>query len=132
MDSSCNYLNIELDRKEKRSIIASLVTSFLSLTYQGISSYLYSIRNKALQKAFMDRENKVNLGRNKIFHLEDSMVMYSIYNSDTLEKLINTVYKIHSKTTWNESYLPVKLIIGITGIYPRKELATVLIILSCI
>ena len=30
------------------------------------------------------------------------MVMYSIYNSDTLEKLITTVYKMHNKTTWNE------------------------------
>ena len=30
------------------------------------------------------------------------MVMYSIYNSDTLEKLITTVHKMHSKTIWNE------------------------------
>ena len=33
--------------------------------------------------------------------------MYSIYNSDTLEKLINKVHKIHNKTTWNE-----KLFVG--------------------
>ena len=30
------------------------------------------------------------------------MVTYSIYNSDTWEKLINTVHKMHNKTTWNE------------------------------
>ena len=30
------------------------------------------------------------------------MVMYGIYNSDTLEKLINTVNEIHNTTTWNE------------------------------
>ena len=30
------------------------------------------------------------------------MVKYGIYNSDTLEKLINTVHKMHNNTTWNE------------------------------
>ena len=46
------------------------------------------------------------------------MVMYSIYNSDTLEKLINTVNKMHNKTTWNEkNSLPVKLIICVIGHY---------------
>ena len=30
------------------------------------------------------------------------MVMHGIYNSDTLEKLISTVHKMHNKTTWNE------------------------------
>ena len=28
--------------------------------------------------------------------------MYGIYNSDTLEKLIDTMHKMHNKTTWNE------------------------------
>ena len=30
------------------------------------------------------------------------MVMYSVYNSDTLEDLIDTVHKLHNRTTWNE------------------------------
>ena len=30
------------------------------------------------------------------------MVMYGVYNSDTLEDLIDTVNKLHNKTTWNE------------------------------
>ena len=47
-------------------------------------------------------ENKVDIKCNKIFHLEDSMVMYGIYNSDTLEDLIETVHKLHNKSTWNE------------------------------
>ena len=33
--------------------------------------------------------------------------MYCIYNSDTLEKLNNTVHKMHNETTWNE-----KLFVG--------------------
>ena len=30
------------------------------------------------------------------------MVVYGVYNSDTLEDLINAVHKSHNKTTWNE------------------------------
>ena len=28
--------------------------------------------------------------------------MYGVYNSDTLEDLIDTVHKLHNRTTWNE------------------------------
>ena len=34
-------------------------------------------------------EKQVNLERNKKFHYEDWMIMYGIYNSETIEKLIN-------------------------------------------
>ena len=47
-------------------------------------------------------ENKINLQCNRIIHLEDSMVMYGIYNLETLEKLIYTVHKMHNSTTLNE------------------------------
>ena len=47
-------------------------------------------------------ENKVDIQHNKIFYLEDSMVMYGIYNSDALEDLINTVHRLYNKSTWNE------------------------------
>ena len=32
-------------------------------------------------------------------HLENSIVMYSIYNVETLQKVINTVHHIHTITT---------------------------------
>ena len=35
-------------------------------------------------------------------NLEDSMVMYGIYNAETLEKLINTVHHIHNYTSPHE------------------------------
>ena len=53
--------NFPKERKEKRSIISSLLTSFLGLAYKRISSYLHSKRQKALHKAFVAMENKVNL-----------------------------------------------------------------------
>ena len=48
-------------RAEKRSIIASLITGFIGLTYEGISSYLHNKRQNALHKASIAMENKVNL-----------------------------------------------------------------------
>ena len=91
--------------REKRGIITSLITGFIALVYEGISSFLHHKRQKALHKAVNAMDNKVDLQRNKIFHLEDSMVMYGMYNSGTLEDLIDTVHKLHNRTTWNEKLL---------------------------
>ena len=96
-------------RVEKRSIIALLITSFIGLAYESISSFLHKKRQKALHKALVSLANKVNLQRNKIIHLEDSMVMYGIYNLETLEKLINTVHKMHNTTTPNKKLFASKL-----------------------
>ena len=47
-------------------------------------------------------ENDIDIQCNKLFHLEDSMVLHGIYNSDTLENLIDTVHRLHNQSTWNE------------------------------
>ena len=60
---------------KKRGIITSLITGFIGLAYEGISSFLHHKRQKALQKAVHAIENRVEFQHNKIFHLEDSMVM---------------------------------------------------------
>ena len=57
----------------------------------------------------MAMENKKNIEQNKIFHSEDSMVICGIYNSDTFEKVINTVHEMHNTTTWNEKIFACKL-----------------------
>ena len=92
-----------------------LVISIIGLANEGISSYLHNKRQKALHKAF------VAMG--------DSLVMYDIYNLDTLEKLINTVHKMHNTTTWNENLFARNFIIGFNGIYLRTELAILPLIL---
>ena len=47
-------------------------------------------------------ENIVHLQCNRVFPWEDRMIMYGIYNSDTLETLIDTVNRLHNQRTWNE------------------------------
>ena len=34
--------------------------------------------------------------RNKLIHLENSSVMYGVYNEETLEKLVKTSHALHS------------------------------------
>ena len=43
-----------------------------------------------------------NIEQNRVFHLEDSMIMYGVYNVDTLEKLIKMVHKMNNRSVWYE------------------------------
>ena len=42
---------------------------------------------------------KANIQCNKLIKLENSMLMYGVYNARALEKLINTVQDIHNTTS---------------------------------
>ena len=46
--------------------------------------------------------NKANLQHNKLMKLNDTMLMYGIYNAEMLEKLIKTVHDIHNTTSSHE------------------------------
>ena len=61
------FPNFPKDRKEKRSVITSLITGFIGLAYEGISHHLHNKRQKALHKTFIAMENKINLQHNKLF-----------------------------------------------------------------
>ena len=92
----------QLPTKHKCGIITTLISSFIVLSYEGISSFLHNRRHKALHKAVKVMDSKTAIHHNKLMHLEDSMVMYRIYNAETLEQLINTVHHIHNTTSSNE------------------------------
>ena len=47
-------------------------------------------------------ENKATIQCNKLMQLENSMLMYGIYNAETLEKLITPVRNIHNITSSHE------------------------------
>ena len=50
-----------------------------------------------------------NVQHNQIHYIEDSMIMYGVYNSDTLKDLIDTVHRIQNFMTWNEKTFAGKL-----------------------
>ena len=90
------------EKRHKRSIIGSIISGVIGLTYEDISSFLHNKCQKALQKAVNVMEKKAKFQCNKIHHVEDSMIMYGIYNSDTLEQLIKTVHRMHNTSYWHE------------------------------
>ena len=47
-------------------------------------------------------DTKAIVQGNKLMQLENSMLMYGVYNTETLEKLINTVHHIHNTTSSHE------------------------------
>ena len=93
------------------------MSSFIGLAYEGISSFVHHKCNKALHKAVRAMDNKATIQHNKLMQLENSMLMYGIYNAETLEKLINTVHNIHNTNSSHErlftgqhSFLTLKLL----------------------
>ena len=47
-------------------------------------------------------DSKTTIQHNKLIQLENSTLMYGIYNAEMLEKLINTVHQIHNTTSSHE------------------------------
>ena len=106
-----NILKHEIDlilpqvpRKQKHGIITTLVSSFIELAYEGISSFLHHNQNKTLYKAVKAMDSKTNIQHNKLIQLENSILMYGVYNAKTLEKFIDTAHQIHNTTSSHERF----------------------------
>ena len=81
----------------------------IGLGYEGISSFLYHKRHKALHKAVDIMNKKTGIQHNQIHHLEDTVIMYGVCKLDTLKDLIDTVHRMQNFTTWNEKTFAGKL-----------------------
>ena len=88
--------------RQKCGIVTTLVSGFMGLGYEGISSFLQRKHEDALQKVVLAMINEADIQCNKLLKLDNTMLMYGIYNADTLEKLINTVQEIHNATSSHE------------------------------
>ena len=99
LENEINLILPQIPRKQKCGIITTLVSSFIGLACEGISSFLHYKHNKALYKAVKAMDSKANIQHSKLMQLKNSMLMYGIYNADTLEKLLNTVHSIHHMTS---------------------------------
>ena len=47
-------------------------------------------------------DSKADIQHNKLMHLETYMLMYSVYNTEALQKIIKTEHNIHNTTTSHE------------------------------
>ena len=82
--------------------MGSIASKVIGLAFEGISSFLHYKRHKALHKAVNVINTKIDMDHNRVYHLEDTMIMYGKYNSDALMDSIKIVHKMHSVTTWKE------------------------------
>ena len=73
--------------RQKHGIINTLVSSFIGLAQKG-----YQV---SFNKNF-------NIQHNKLMKLDDTMLMYGIYDAETLENLFKTVHEIHNATSSHE------------------------------
>ena len=86
LEKEINLLLPQIPRVQKCGIITMLVSSYIGLAYEGISGFLQSKRNKALHRAIVVMDNKADIQHNILIPLENSMLMYGVYNAKTLEK----------------------------------------------
>ena len=84
------------------TILGSVASKIIGLAFEGISSFLYHKRQKDLHKAVRVINRRTDMEHNRVYHLEDSMIMYGKYNSDNLMSLIDMVHRMHTITTWKE------------------------------
>ena len=121
LEKKIKLLLPQVNERQKCGIITTLVSSFIGLAYEGISSFLQNKRNNALHKAVNTMNNEANIQCNKLIKLDDTMLMYGIYNAETLEKLIKTVHEIHNTTSSHQ-----KLFVGEHNHYFQNTLHTFL------
>ena len=99
LENEIRLLLPQISKRQKHAIITTLVSSFIGLTYEVISSCLQQKCENALHKAVNAMNTQANTQHNKLMKLDDTMLMYGIYNAETLEKLIRTVHEIHNTTS---------------------------------
>ena len=72
-------------RKRKRGVFRAIISGFVGLAFEGILSFLLNRRHKALCKDVSAMSIKTDIQRNKLMDLENTLVMYGVYNAETLE-----------------------------------------------
>ena len=88
--------------KQKCGLITTLVSGFIGLAYEEISSFLQKKHKDAFQKAMIAMNSEAEFQCNKLLKFDNTMLMYGIYNAEALEKLINTVKELHNVTSLHE------------------------------
>ena len=89
--------------KSKRGSFSVIISGFVGLAFKGISSFLHNRRHKALHKAVKAMSIWTDIQRNKLMHLENTLIMYGVYNTETLERLVKTVHTLHNRQTLYKS-----------------------------
>ena len=101
-----------LTNRKKRfltTILGTIVTKVVGLAFEGISSFLHHKQHKTLQKVVNALSSRTGIDHNRVYQLEDTMIMYGKYNSDTLMELVNMMHQMQNVTTWKEKIFVSKM-----------------------
>ena len=90
------------DKPRHKHGLVTIVSGFIGLAYEGISSFLQRKWDNALKRAVLAMDNDINTQHNILLKLDNTMLMYGLYNAEMLEKLINTIHNIHNVMTSHE------------------------------
>ena len=102
------------------SILGNVASKVIGLAYEGISSFLHYKRHKALHKAVSVMNKKTDTQCSRIHHLEDTMIMYGVYNSDTLTDFIDTVHRMQILLLGMKRLLQENFMTGLSYILKTK------------
>ena len=91
------------------TILGTIASKVIGLAFEGVSSFLHHKRHKALCKAVKVMNTRSEMDHNRVYHLEDTMIMYIKYNSDTLMELVKTVHQMQNTSTWKEKIFVSKM-----------------------
>ena len=89
--------------KSKRGIFSAIISGFVGLAFEGILIFSHNRMHKALHKAVKAMSTQIYIQRNKLMHLENTLVMYGVYNAEMLGRLVRTVHALPSRHTLYES-----------------------------
>ena len=86
LKNEINVILPQIPRNQKCGNITTLFSCCIGLSYEGISSFLHQKQNKALHKAVRVMDSKTTIQHNKLMQLENPMLMYGVYNAETLRE----------------------------------------------
>ena len=70
--------------KNNRRIPSAIITGFIGLAFECISSFLHHKRHKGLHKVVKAMSVSMDVQRNMLIHLKNTLIRYRIYNTKTL------------------------------------------------
>ena len=112
MQNEIGLILPDFNNRKKRfltTISGTIASKVIGLVFEGISSFLHHKRHKALQKVVNIINSRSEIDHNRVYQLEDTMIMYGKYNSDTVMELVKTVHQMQNVTTWKEKIFVSKM-----------------------
>ena len=64
--------------RDKRGIFSAIISGFIGLAFEGISTFLHHKRDNALQRSVKATSISMDMQRNKLMNLDNSLIIYRV------------------------------------------------------